>query len=203
MGQLKRYENVKIADLTPYENNARTHSDEQIDKIARSIKEFGFINPVIVDTQKGIIAGHGRVLGAKQLGMNEVPCIFVENLTNAQKRAYIIADNKLALDAGWDDEILRNEIFSLDKYGYDISFTGFDLNDFDVEQDDIEFDEDIGEAPQLPTEAKSKTGEIYRLGNHRLMCGDSTNSDNDGLVCNGSTIQRKLRRFKWTYNRKR
>ena len=104
---MRRYENVKVSKLKPYENNARTHSQEQVEKIANSIKEFGFINPVIIDSDYGIIAGHGRVLGAQLLGMEEVPCLFVEDLTETQKRAYILADNKLALDAGWDDEILK------------------------------------------------------------------------------------------------
>ena len=104
---MRRYENVKISDLKPYENNARTHSETQVEKIANSIKEFGFINPVIIDNDYGIIAGHGRVMGAQKLGMEEVPCLFVSDLTDTQKRAYILADNKLALDAGWDDEILK------------------------------------------------------------------------------------------------
>ena len=131
---MRRYEDVKIEKLKPYEKNARTHSDEQVEKIANSIKEFGFINPVILDSDYGIIAGHGRVLGAKKLGMTEVPCLFVEDLTETQKRAYILADNKLALDAGWDDEILKQEIKALDDLDFDISLTGFDLEDFDFNQ---------------------------------------------------------------------
>jgi ParB/RepB/Spo0J family partition protein len=128
---MRKYENVDIKKLKPYENNARTHSEEQVEKIANSIKEFGFINPVIIDGDYGIIAGHGRVLGAQKLGMKEVPCLFVEDLTDTQKRAYILADNKLALDAGWDDEILKQEIKALDDLDFDISLTGFDLEDFD------------------------------------------------------------------------
>ena len=139
---MRRYENVKIEKLKPYENNARTHSEEQVEKISRSIKEFGFINPVLIDSNFGIIAGHGRVLGAKKLGMKEVPCLFVEDLTDEQKRAYILADNKLALDAGWDDEILREEIKALADLDFDVSLTGFDLEDFDFNQTDIEFEED-------------------------------------------------------------
>ena len=100
---MRKYENVRIEDLKPYANNARTHSKTQVAKIAKSIKEFGFINPVIIDGDLNVIAGHGRILAAKELGYTELPCLFVEDLTEAQKRAYILADNKLALDAGWDD----------------------------------------------------------------------------------------------------
>lgn len=108
--EMRRYENVRIDKLKPYKNNARTHSESQIEKIANSISEFGFINPVLIDSDYGIIAGHGRVKGAEKLGMVEVPCLFVEDLTEEQKRAYIIADNKLALDAGWDYELLKIEL---------------------------------------------------------------------------------------------
>ena len=125
---MRKYENVKIDKLKPYPNNARTHNKKQIEKIAKSIKEFGFINPVIVDKDYGIIAGHGRVLGALELGMTEVPCIFVEDLTEEQKRAYIIADNKLALDAGWDYDLLKSEIEELNDLDFDVSLTGFDLD---------------------------------------------------------------------------
>lgn len=125
---MRKYENVKIDKLKPYPNNARTHNKKQIEKIAKSIKEFGFINPVIVDKDYGIIAGHGRVLAASELGMTEVPCIFVEGLTEEQKRAYIIADNKLALDAGWDYDLLKLEIEELNDLDFDVSLTGFDLD---------------------------------------------------------------------------
>lgn len=129
---MRRYENVPINELKPYENNARTHNEKQIEKIANSIKEFGFINPVLIDSDYGIIAGHGRVKGAEKLGMVEVPCLFVEDLTEEQKRAYIIADNKLALDAGWDYELLQMELEELDNLNFDFTLTGFD----DLELDD-------------------------------------------------------------------
>ena len=184
---MRRYENVKIEKLKPYENNARTHSEEQVEKIANSIKEFGFINPVIIDSEYGIIAGHGRVLGAKKLGMTEVPCLFVEDLTETQKRAYILADNKLALDAGWDDEILRQEIKALDDLNFDVSLTGFDIGDFDFTQSDIEFEEDDYDVDNnLPEEPKAKYGDIYQLGNHRLMCGDSTSENDVEKLMNGA-----------------
>ena len=136
MVTIRRYENVKIEKLKPYENNARTHSEAQIEKIAKSIQEFGFVNPVLIDSEFGIIAGHGRVLGAKKLGMTDVPCIFIEDLNEAQKRAYILADNKLALDAGWDNDILIEELEALKDLDFDISITGFeDVNISDKLED--------------------------------------------------------------------
>ena len=169
---MRRYENVEIKKLKPYENNARTHSEEQVEKICKSIKEFGFINPVLIDSQYGIIAGHGRVLGAIKLGMMEVPCLFIEDLTEAQKRAYILADNKLALDAGWDEDLLKIELEELSNMNFDITLTGFELEDIQIEepQEVIEDDYEV----EVPEEPKAKLGDIYQLGNHRLMCGDST-----------------------------
>ena len=116
---------AQVADLIPYARNSRTHSDEQITQIAASIKEFGFLNPVIVDGENGIIAGHGRVMAAKKLGMTELPAVEASHLTDAQRRAYIIADNKLALNAGWDDEMLRVEFDELGAMGFDLDLTGF------------------------------------------------------------------------------
>lgn len=186
---MRRYENVKIEKLKPYENNARTHSEEQVEKISRSIKEFGFINPVLIDSNFGIIAGHGRVLGAKKLGMEEVPCLFVEDLTDEQKRAYILADNKLALDAGWDDEILREEIKALADLDFDVSLTGFELEDFDFNQTDIEFEEDNYDVEEkLPEIPKAKYGDIYQLGNHRIMCGDSTSQEDIDKLLDGAVM---------------
>ena len=138
---MRRYENVKITDLKPYENNARTHSEKQIEKIANSIQEFGFINPVLIDSNYVIIAGHGRVKGAEKLGMVEVPCLFIEDLTEEQKKAYIIADNKLALDAGWDYDLLKIELEELDNMDFDITLTGFD----DLNFDDVFSMDDISE----------------------------------------------------------
>jgi site-specific DNA-methyltransferase (adenine-specific) len=186
---MRRYENVKIEKLKPYENNARTHSEEQVEKISQSIKEFGFINPVLIDSNFGIIAGHGRVLGAKKLGMEEVPCLFVEDLTDEQKRAYILADNKLALDAGWDDEILRQEIKALADLDFDVSLTGFELEDFDFNQTDIEFEEDDYDVEEkLPEIPKAKYGDIYQLGNHRIMCGDSTSQNDIDKLLDGAVM---------------
>lgn len=125
------YKTINIDLLIPYARNSRTHSDEQITKIAASIKEFGFLNPVIVDGSNGIIAGHGRVMAAKKLGLKELPTIEASHLTDAQRRAYIIADNRLALDAGWDDELLRVEFADLEGMGFDLELTGFSLGEIE------------------------------------------------------------------------
>ena len=170
---MRKYENVNINKLKPYENNARTHSEEQINKIVRSIDAFGFINPVLIDGEFGIIAGHGRVMAAKKMGMNEVPCLFVEDLTEAQKRAYIIADNKLALDAGWDETILKIELAELQEMDFDITLTGFEMEDIELDDYSSGVEEDDYDV-EPPAEPKAKFGQIYQLGRHRLMCGDST-----------------------------
>ena len=181
---MRRYEDVEIEKLKPYKNNARTHSDEQIEKIAKSMKEFGFINPVLVDGDLNVIAGHGRILGAKKLGMKEVPCLFIEDLTEEQKRAYIIADNKLAEDAGWDKELLKIELEDLKNMNFDITLTGFELEDFDFSMDESEVIEDEFDET-VPEEPKSKKGEIYKLGKHYLMCGDSTDINDVEKLMNG------------------
>lgn len=181
---MRRYENVEIEKLIPYKNNARTHSDEQIEKIAKSMKEFGFINPVLVDGNLNVIAGHGRILGAKKLGMKEVPCLFIENLTEEQKRAYIIADNRLAEDAGWDKELLKIELEDLKNMNFDITLTGFELEDFDFSMEETEVIEDEFDET-VPEEPTSKKGEIYKLGKHFLMCGDSTDINDVEKLMNG------------------
>ena len=141
------YKAAKVADLIPYARNSRTHSDAQVTKIAASIKEFGFLNPVIVDGQNGIIAGHGRVMAAKKLGLDEVPVIEASHLTEAQRRAYVIADNRLALDAGWDEEMLRVEFAELEELGFDLELTGFGLDE--VQALDFDEGEEVG-MPELP-----------------------------------------------------
>lgn len=173
------YKMVSVADLIPYARNSRTHSDEQVAKIASSIKEFGFLNPVITDGENGIVAGHGRIMAAKKLGISEVPCIEASHLTDAQKRAYVIADNRLALDAGWDDEMLRVEFDELKGLDFDLSLTGFNADEIDalfpVDVTDGLTDEDaVPEAPETPVTVE---GDVWVLGRHRLMCGDSTSID--------------------------
>jgi DNA modification methylase len=168
---------AQVADLIPYARNSRTHSDEQVTQIAASIKEFGFLNPVIVDGENGIIAGHGRVMAAKKLGMTELPAVEASHLTDAQRRAYIIADNKLALNAGWDDEMLRVEFAELSEAGFDLDLTGFSLDEIGALQiDEIPpglTDEDA--VPETPVTPVTAEGDVWLLGRHRLMCGDSTN----------------------------
>ena len=167
-----------VAELIPYVNNSRTHSDEQVAQIAASIKEFGWTNPILI-TDNSIIAGHGRLMAARKLGMSKVPCIEVKNLTPAQVKAYIIADNKLALNAGWDNELLNIEFQELEQLGFDLELTGFSLDEIDalkpVELNEGLTDEDA--VPDAPEEPKTCLGDIYQLGNHRLMCGDSTSFD--------------------------
>lgn len=178
MNELK-YELVDVDQLIPYINNARTHSAAQVTKLASAIKEFGFINPVITDGENGILAGHGRLMAAKQLGIQKVPCISAAHLTEAQKKAYILADNRLSLDAGWDEELLKIEIESLQADGFDIAFTGFDekeladlfATDNEAEEDDFDVEEELAKP------CFSKDGDIWQLGKHRVICGDSTKAE--------------------------
>jgi ParB-like chromosome segregation protein Spo0J len=123
------YKTVSVASLVPYARNSRTHSPQQVDKIAASIREFGFLNPIIVDGDNGIIAGHGRVMAAQKLGLADLPVIEASHLTEAQRRAYVIADNRLALDAGWDNDLLKVELQDLDSQGFDLTLTGFELGE--------------------------------------------------------------------------
>jgi site-specific DNA-methyltransferase (adenine-specific) len=168
-----------IDSLLPYEKNARTHSPEQIAQVAASIKEFGFTNPILIDEQSGIIAGHGRVLAAAKLSMDEVPTITLSGLSEAQKRAYIIADNKLALNAGWDEAMLAVEFAELEAMDYDLTLTGFSLDEIaDLTPEEIPpglTDEDA--VPEVPVTPVSVLGDVWLLGKHRVMCGDSTSID--------------------------
>ena len=184
---------ISVSDLIPYANNSRTHSDEQVLQIASSIKEFGFINPVIVDGENGIIAGHGRVMAAKKLGLMDVPCVDASHLSEAQKKAYIIADNKLALNAGWDDDILRIELDMLTELDFDLSLTGFSDEELQaicqVEEIAPEYEDDAdGEVIEPPPEPKTKEGDVWVLGKHRLMCGDSTSIDALEKLCNDHLV---------------
>ena len=168
-----------VQDLIPYVNNSRTHSDEQVAQIAASIKEFGWTNPILVDGASGIIAGHGRLLAARKLGYTEVPTIELSQLTETQKKAYIIADNRLALNAGWDNQILTIELNDLLADGYALEILGFDPKELNalLEPEQVQGLTDEDEAPPVPVEAKTKPGDIYQMGKHRLMCGDSTSID--------------------------
>ena len=178
---------VPITKLVPYVNNARTHSPEQIKKLRSSLREFGFINPVIIDRDFNVIAGHGRIIAAKEEGIREVPCVFADHLTEAQKKAYIIADNRMAMDAGWDEELLRVEIEALQGMDFDPLLTGFDekelaaLFDDGAEAKDDEFDVD----EELERPVFSKTGDVWTLGRHRLVCGDSTKAETYEVLMQG------------------
>jgi len=182
-------ETLAVDRLIPYARNSRTHSEAQVAQIAASIKEFGFTNPVLIDADGGIIAGHGRVMGARQLGMTEVPCIRLGYLSDAQKRAYVIADNKLALNAGWDDAILALELRDLADVGYDMGLTGFDSKDIDALLATLdatpEGQTDADAVPEVQAEAVSKAGDVWVLGKHRIMCGDSTDADNVQTLLGG------------------
>ena len=165
----------EVTGLIPYASNSRTHDDAQVAQIAASIKEFGFNNPVLIDETGGIIAGHGRVLAARKLGLDKVPTIELAHLTPNQRKAYVIADNKLALNAGWDMEMLSLEMGDLDKEGFDLSLIGFDDNELAaILADKNEGLTDPDEVPDLPDEPVTKEGDVWLLGKHRLMCGDST-----------------------------
>ena len=165
----------EVAGLIPYASNSRTHDDAQVAQIAASIKEFGFNNPVLIDETGGIIAGHGRVLAARKLSLDKVPTIELTHLTPNQRKAYVIADNKLALNAGWDMEMLSLEMGDLDKEGFDLSLIGFDDNELAaILADKNEGLTDPDEVPDLPDEPVTKEGDVWLLGKHRLMCGDST-----------------------------
>jgi DNA modification methylase len=171
---------VKVEALIPYAKNSRTHDDAQVAQIAASIKEFGWTNPILVDGEKGIIAGHGRLMAARKLGMTQVPVIELKGMTEAQKKAYVIADNKLAMNAGWDNDFLTLELKDLEAEGFDLALTGFDDKELDALLNVIEGTEgltDEDDVPAVPEEPKTKLGDVYILGNHRLMCGDSTSTD--------------------------
>ena len=178
---------VAVTKLIPYVNNARTHSAEQIMKLRSSLREFGFINPVIIDRDYNVIAGHGRIMAAKEEGIKEVPCVFVDYLTEAQKKAYILADNRMAMDAGWDEELLRVEIEALQDADFDIGLTGFDENDLadlfgnDDTSDVKDYEYDLSVA--LEKAAFVEKGDIWTVGRHRLKCGDATSiEDVDALM---------------------
>jgi DNA modification methylase len=185
----------KVNELIPYVNNTRTHSDEQVQQIASSIKEFGFTNAILLDEKNGVIAGHGRIMAAKLLNMDEVPTVTLTGLTEAQIKAYIIADNKLALNAGWDEELLKVEIEGLYAEGYNIDLLGFsgeELIDLDIDFDgnlSLELDEDkADDVPELVENPVIKRGDLIELGmnfQHRLLCGDSTSEEDVAKLMDG------------------
>lgn len=181
MNKVSEMNLVDVDKLIPYVNNARTHSKEQINKLRASIREFGFINPVIIDRDYNVIAGHGRILASQEEGIDKVPCVFVDYLTDAQKKAYIIADNRMALDADWDEELLKIEIESLKDEDFDLSFTGFDESELlDLFGDDSKGkveDDNFDLSSALEKASFVEKGDVWTVGKHRLMCGDVTSKE--------------------------
>jgi DNA modification methylase len=179
-----------VADLIPYVRNSRTHSDAQVAQIAASIKEFGWTNPILIDGENGIIAGHGRLLAARKLGQDKVPVIELAHMTEAQKRAYVIADNQLAMNAGWDTALLTLELVDLKDEGFDLDLLGFDASELEklLEPEQVDGLTDEDAVPETPVEPKTKLGNIYQLGNHRLMCGDSCSITDMEKLCAGQLV---------------
>jgi DNA modification methylase len=185
---MNQIELLLVSSLIPYARNSRTHSEEQVIQIAASIREFGFTNPVLIDSNGTIIAGHGRVMAAKKVGLAEVPCLRLQHLSPSQIRAYVIADNKLALNAGWDDEMLKAELLTLQEEGFNTDLTGFSDDELNalLNSEIIEGQTDPDEVPEPPVDPITKLGDIWILGNHRLMCGDSTSVDAVQKMMDGS-----------------
>lgn len=180
---------IPVDKLVPYVNNARTHSQEQVNKLRGSLREFGFINPVIIDRDNNVLCGHGRLSAALEEGYKEVPCVYADNLTEAQKKAYILADNRYAEDAGWDEEMLRVEIEALEGMDFDVSLTGFDdqeISDLfaDGESTGAE-DDDFDLSDALEKAAFVERGDVWQVGRHRLMCGDATSEEDVATLMDG------------------
>lgn len=197
----KDLEQRSIADLTPYARNSRTHSEAQVAQIAASIIEFGFTNPILVDAEGGIIAGHGRVLAAQSLGLESVPVLVLDHLTEDQRRAYVIADNKLALNAGWDEDLLRQEIEALQAESVDLTLLGFD----DAELAELlnlpcESDADPDDVPEPPAIPVTRRGDVWLLGNHRLLCGDSCDANDVHALMKGELADMLFTDPPWNVN---
>lgn len=176
MANTERFEQVDIDELVPYARNARTHDKEQVQQLRASLREFGFVTPVVIDEKKTILCGHGRVMAAKAEGVKKVPCVYAEHLTDAQKKAYILADNRLAMNAGWDEDMLSVELADLKGVDFNLDLLGFDekelakLGNADEEGTEDDFDVDT----ELAKPCVSKAGDVWTLGKHRVICGDST-----------------------------
>jgi len=184
---LREYKDVFVHNLTRYSSNSRTHSSEQIKQLMNSINEFGFTNPILIDEKYQVIAGHGRLEAAAKLKLDKIPCIVLDNLTDNQKKAYVIADNKLALNADWNMDLLESEMFSLKEAGFDLALTGFDFDELvDILPaviPEVFCDED--DVPDEPEAPIAKVGDLWILGKHRLLCGDSTITENVNKLMNG------------------
>ena len=195
--QSAQIEQIATAELIPYARNARTHDSSQVAQIAGSIQEFGFCNPVLIDASNGIIAGHGRVMAAQLLKLESVPCLRLSHLTDAQKRAYVLADNRIALSSGWDEEMLANELSDLHADEFDMALLGFDVEELEgllgmqsvTEESDVDAEPRIDEAEELQGLWETKLGQVWRCGIHRLMCGSSTEAADVGRLLNGASPQ--------------
>lgn len=187
-------EQIGIATLIPFAKNSRTHDDAQVAQIAASIREFGFTNPVLIDEGNGIIAGHGRVMAARKLKLSEVPCIRLSHLSDAQKRAYVIADNKLALNAGWDEAMLKLELADLQSLNFDLDLTGFSADEIDVllAEKGTEGLTDPDDTPEPPVEPVTRLGDVWICGQHRVMCGSSLDQSQVELLCAGQRVDMLL-----------
>ena len=187
----EKIEQIKVDDLIPYVRNARTHSTEQIAQIAGSIKEFGFNNPILIDKDNGVIAGHGRLAAARKLKLESVPCVRLEHLTDAQRKAYILADNRIALNSDWETDLLATELEELKDLGVDLEGLGFNSDEIDALLNKIEGTEgltDEDDAPEVQEQAVTKPGDIWVMGKHRLMCGDSTSIDAVDKLMDGNIV---------------
>lgn len=175
-----KFEQVPVDKLVPYARNARTHSKQQIAQLRASIREFGFVSPAVIDSDYNILVGHGRVQAAREEGYKTIPCVFAENLTEAQKRAYILADNQLALNAGWDEDMLSVELEDLKNDNFDLSLLGFDDTDLDKylskDEEDVS-DDDFDLSAALEKAAFVQSGDLWTVGRHKLLCGDATKAE--------------------------
>ncbi len=188
---MNQIEMVSIGQLLPYARNARTHDDAQVAQIAASIKEFGFNNPILIADDQSIVAGHGRLAAARKLGLTEVPVVRLSHLSDTQRKAYILADNRLALNAGWDNDLLKLELQELEIEGVDLEMLGFSKEELDGLLNSLEPTEGLTDedaVPETPEEPITKPGDIWVLGKHRLMCGDSTSIDHLEKLCNGRQV---------------
>lgn len=186
-----KIESIELENLIPYARNARTHNSDQISQIAGSIKEFGFNNPVLIDKENGVIAGHGRIVAARKIGLKEIPCIRLEHLTETQRKAYILADNRIALNAGWEAELLSLELSELLDGGVNLESLGFDADEIDALLNKIEPTEGLTDedaTPEVPEEPVTKPGDVWILGKHRLMCGDSTSIQALEALCQDQAV---------------
>lgn len=184
-----KIEYLATKNLTHYKNNSRLHSDAQVEQIAQSIQEFGFTNPILIDENNNVIAGHGRLIACDKVNISTIPCVRLKGLSEAQRKAYVIADNSIALNADWDIELLEAEIQNLEALDFDIDLMAIDLDDLDIEQEQDEQGlTDLDDIPEIQEKARTKLGDVWLLGDHRVMCGDSTNADDVKLLVENNNI---------------